>query len=142
MHKEMIRSNASRRGQYARHNTVLVRHGTTQDGMRGMLVGRVKLFCSFKHETVAYPTVLVEWFVHSSDAPDPVTGMWVVEPHVSGGERSVGLVHLDTIVRGCQLIGVCRAQRLPAGFSFTYSLDTFKRFYVNRYLDYHSHELL
>jgi hypothetical protein len=138
----MIRSNPSWRGEYARHDTVLVRHGTIEDGFCGMLVGRVKTFLSLKHDTITYPTALVEWFVPSSDAPDPVTGMWIIEPHIADGQRSVGLVHLDTVVRGCQLIGVCGNQRLPGGFSFTYSLDTFKRFYVNRYLDYHSHELL
>jgi hypothetical protein len=108
--------------------------------MCGMMVGRVKVFLAFKHEGIEYPCALVEWFVHTSDEPDSVTGMWVVEPHLTDGQRSVGLVHTDFLVRGCQLIGVYGSQFLPADFSFVYTLDSFRRFYVNRYLDYHSHE--
>jgi hypothetical protein len=142
MHCEMLRSNPAWRGSYARYDTVLIRNGHDADGMLGLLVGRVKLFCSFKYADVRYPCALVEWFVRTSDQPDPVTGMWIVEPYNIGRARALGLVHLDSVVRGCQLIGVYGDELLPVDFDFTYSLDSFRQFYVNRWIDYHSHEYI
>jgi hypothetical protein len=142
MHGEMIRSNPSWRGQYTRHDTVLIRHDNADDGMHGMTVARVMLFCSFKHEGIRFPRALVEWFTLSSGEPDPITGMWIVEPHMVGEQRSVGLVHLNCLVRGCQLIGVYGDDLVPDDFQFFFTLDSFRRFYVNMFLDYHSHEIL
>jgi hypothetical protein len=142
MHCEMIRSNPAWQGTYAWHNTVLVKHGDDADGMCGMLVRRVKIFCSFKYGTVRYLCTLVKWFVHSSNQPDPVTGMWIVEPYMNSCDRACGLVHLDAVIRGCQLIGVYGDEFLPVDFDFTYSLDSFRQFYVNRWVDYHSHEYI
>jgi hypothetical protein len=120
MHGETIRSNPAWRGEYARYNTVLVKHGDDTDGMLGMLIVRVKLLCSFKYGVARYPCAFVEWFVHSSDQPNPVTGMWIVEPYMNGGSRARGLVHLDAVVQGCQLIGVYGDKLLPVDSDFTY----------------------
>jgi hypothetical protein len=142
MHRETIRSSPAWRGGHPRYDTVLIKHGQDTDGMLGLMVGRVKLLCAFTHNNVRYPCALVDWFVHTSDEPDPVTGMWILEPHMVGTERGVGLVHLDHIIRGCQLIGVYGHDLLPSDFDFTYTLDAFRQFYINPWIDYHSHEYL
>ncbi|TDL19558.1 hypothetical protein BD410DRAFT_726969 [Rickenella mellea] len=142
MQREIIRSNPSWHGQYARYDTVLIQNDPDVEGMAGMLVGRVLLFLGFTHEDVHYPCALVEWLLPEHDAPDPVTGMWVVKPEIVGGIQTVGLVHLDCIVRACHLIGVYGQTRIPVDFHFEDSLDAFKAFYVNRYADYHSHECI
>ncbi|KAH7904233.1 hypothetical protein BJ138DRAFT_1019410, partial [Hygrophoropsis aurantiaca] len=142
MHRELIRSNPAWLKSYPRFDTVLVQIGDVDMPMGGMVIGRVLSFLSFVHDDVYYPCALVHWFVPSGDAPDPLTGMWVVEPELVGNEPSIGLIHADCIVRACHLIPRYGRQRLPLDFNFTYSLDTFKSFYLNKYADYHTHECI
>ena len=68
--------------------------------------------------------------------------MWMVEPDFLRGKREV--IHLDSILRGAHLIGVSGSHFLPSDpvFNFSRSLDAFKTFYVNKYVDRHAHEIL
>ncbi|KIP02026.1 hypothetical protein PHLGIDRAFT_53379, partial [Phlebiopsis gigantea 11061_1 CR5-6] len=68
------------------------------------------------------------------------TGMWVVKPEVRRGQRTIALVHTDCVIRACHVIGMYGREELPADFHFSYSHDAFRAFYVNHYIDYHSHE--
>ncbi|KAH9937976.1 hypothetical protein B0H21DRAFT_698721 [Amylocystis lapponica] len=142
MHRELIRSNPAWYNQYARFDTLLVQNEADVDGMLGMLVGRVLTFLAFSHEDVRYPCALVEWLMVDGEAPDPLTGMWMVKPEIVRGERTIGLIHLDCVVRACHLIGVYGKTSVPVDFHFSYSLDVFRAFYINRYADYHSHECI
>ncbi|KAH7904691.1 hypothetical protein BJ138DRAFT_1236212 [Hygrophoropsis aurantiaca] len=142
MHRELIRSNPAWLKSYPRFDTVLVQIGDADMPMRGMVIGRVLSFLSFVHDDVYYPCPLVHCFVPSGDAPDPLTGMWVVEPELVGDEPSIGLIHTDCIIRACHLIPRYGRWKLPLDFNFTYSLDTFKSFYLNKYADYHTHECI
>ncbi|KDQ55244.1 hypothetical protein JAAARDRAFT_134224, partial [Jaapia argillacea MUCL 33604] len=103
----------------------------------GMLVGHVMMFLSFTHKDISYPCALVEWFMPEGDSPDDVTGMWVVKPEVDNGCRTIGLVHTDCIICAVHLLPVFRDCRIPPDFHFSYSLDAFTAFYVNKYADYH-----
>lgn len=141
MHCEMIRSHPRWYGEYERRDTVLIQVGSDDDVMGGMVVGRVLAFLSFSHNEITYPCSLVEWFFPVGDEPDPVTGMWVIEPRLlDGGERDFGLVHTDCIVRACHLAPVYGPARLPTDFDFSYSHVAFDSFYFNKYVDYPSHE--
>lgn len=112
-------------------------------GMDGMLVARVRAFLSFSHEDEVHHCALVEWFQPDAEEPDPTTGMWIVRPEVDGeGERVVDVIPLSSIVRGCHLIGVYGTTRIPANFHYSDSLDAFRTFYVNWYVDYHAHETI
>ncbi|KAH9916928.1 uncharacterized protein B0H18DRAFT_1087215 [Fomitopsis serialis] len=129
MHSEVIRSHPLWYGKYERRDTVLVQDGPDNGLMGGMIVARVLAFLSFSHNEIKYPCALVHWLLPVGDAPDSTTGMWILEPEVFDGERTVGLIHTDCIVR-----------RLPADFDFSYSHLAFKRFYLNKWADYHVHE--
>ncbi|KAH8106722.1 hypothetical protein BXZ70DRAFT_1069328 [Cristinia sonorae] len=146
MHRERIRSTQSWRNGPARHDCVLVETDSSAAGMRGLSVGRVRLFFSFKHEGKSYPCALVDWFRRVGDAPDDVTGMWVVEPefcHPSTSESPVcNVIHLDTILRNVHLLPVFGSRYIPKDISFTDTLDEFEEFYVNKYGDHHSHEII
>ena len=107
-----------------------------------MLVARIVLFISFTYEYVKHPCALVEWFSTDGDAPDPITGMWVVRPEIIDGERVMGIVHVDSIVRACHLFPVCGNTPIPLGFHFSDTLDAFKAYYVNQYIDFHMHEMV
>ena len=84
----------------------------------------------------------MEWFSTVGDAPDPVTGLWIVEPESVDGERVRGIIHVDSIVRSCHLQPVLQRTSIPYDFHFSDTLDAFKKYYINRYIDYHTHETL
>ncbi|KAH9918159.1 uncharacterized protein B0H18DRAFT_1086893 [Fomitopsis serialis] len=140
MHSEVIRSHPLWYGKYERRDTVLVQDGPDDGVMGGMVVARVLAFLSFSHNEIKYPCALIQWLLPIGDAPDPTTGMWVLEPEVFDGERAVGLIHTDCIVRACHTPPVYGRGRLPADFDFSYSHLAFKRFYLNKWADYHVHE--
>jgi hypothetical protein len=125
-----------------RFDTVLVGK-SDEPGFSGYLVARAFLFFSFRFANVDHPCALVQWFSTVGDEPCTDTGMWVVRPDIVAGRPSVDVIHLDSIFRAVHLIGVSGKEYLPPlGLDYTHSLDAFKMFYVNKYADHHSHEIL
>ncbi|KAJ7750542.1 hypothetical protein B0H16DRAFT_1842627 [Mycena metata] len=141
MRQERIRSTPSWRKHGARRDCAFAVEDQDKPGFRGMSVVRVKLFFSFDYDGVEYPCALVEWFKKVGRSPDVTTGMWIVEPELRGKHRLVTILHLDSLLRGAHLIPVFGEDYLPVGFPFTYSLDAFKAFHVNKYIDHHANEI-
>ncbi|KAF8056312.1 hypothetical protein FPV67DRAFT_1431706, partial [Lyophyllum atratum] len=120
-----------------------------EEGFKGLHAARVLLFFSVKHEGKVYPCALVHWFSHIGDAPCELTGMWKVKPdferrdrHHPHARRRLTVIHLDSIMRGAHLMGVAGKDFLPIhGFNFSKSLDAFRSFYVNKFVDHHAHEI-
>lgn len=143
MHRERIRSNPRWHGAYPRHDTVLINVDSELPGMLGIIVGRVFLFFSFTHHDTYYTCALIQWFPRHGTTPDDDTGLWVVTPELHGnGRKCLAVVHLNSIARGTHLLPVYGASLLPEDFHFSYSLDVFRAFFVNRYADHHTHEFL
>ncbi|KAJ7736006.1 hypothetical protein B0H14DRAFT_2994134 [Mycena olivaceomarginata] len=141
MRRERIRSTPSWRKHGARRDCAFVVERQDAKGFRGMSVVRVRLFFSFTHDGIDYPCALVEWFKKVGRSPDTETGMWVVEPEMKGKSRLTSIVHLDTILRGAHLIPVYGDRHIPVNFRYYYSLDAFKAFHVNKYIDHHANEI-
>lgn len=141
MRRERIRSTPSWRGRGPRRDCAFVVEDDKQPGMKGMRVVRVYLFFSFKQNAITYPCALVKWFKAAGRSPDAVTGMWVVKPEVVHGEEEISILHLDTFLRGAHLLPIFGHCQLPIDFHYTYSLDLFPSFYVNKFADHHSHEI-
>ena len=57
------------------------------------------------------------------------------------GGCAMSMVHLDTILRSAHLMGVVGSNFIPSDLKFHNSLDAFREFYVNKYIDHHSHEI-
>jgi hypothetical protein len=109
--------------------------------MQGLEVARMRLFFLFSHEGVEYPCALVHWFSRVGGLQEN-TGMWVVEPDISDdGETIITIIHLDTIVQASHLLLVFSGERVSKTLLFTDTLDTFTRFYVNKYADHHAFEI-
>jgi hypothetical protein len=142
MCRERIRSTPSWQGSYHQRDTVFVETDAELPGMRGMAIARVLLFFSFSLDGVYHPCALVNWLVVHSNEPDPETGLWVVKPEFMGNHRSVAVVHLDSIVRGAHLLPIYGSNPLPEDFDFAFSLDVFHAFFVNQYVDHHTHEFI
>jgi len=112
------------------------------EGMQGLDIARVRLFFEFSFRGIKYPCALIQWFSRVADKLDEDTGMWIVEPDRDlAGFPIREIIHLDTIVRGAHLIGVYGEAFLPCGLTFDHSLDIFRAYYVNKYIDHHAYEI-
>lgn len=142
MHRERIRAAPHWWNGRPRYDTVFLDKDSSLPGLRGLYVARVRLFFSFTHKNKCYPCALVEWFLTVGDQPDDLTGLWIVEPDIDDvGRRVTSVIHLDSIVRAAHLLPVFGKGFLPVDFDFSYSLDAFRLFYVNKYADHHANEI-
>lgn len=140
MRRERIRAVKSWRNGPGRYDTIFVNTDPSMDGVRGLDVARVQLFFSFSHDGVEYPCALVRWFSRVGDSPDIRTGMWVVQP--DDDESPPSIIHLDSVVRAAHLLPVFGPERVSRTLSFTDTLDKFTRFYINKFADHHSFEIV
>ncbi|KAF5328289.1 hypothetical protein D9758_018165 [Tetrapyrgos nigripes] len=142
MRRERIRCTPSWYG-YPRRDCAFVAQDQTLPGFYGLAVVRCLLFFSFTYEDVEYPCALVHWFNRHGSRPDPNTGMWVVKPDNRGRleEPFISVLHIDTFVRCCHLLPKYGDNPVPDTFHFSYSLDAFTAFYVNKYIDHHANEI-
>ena len=139
MRREYIRAVPSWYKGPPRYDTAFLNRNPDLPGMRGMDVVRIQLLFSFHFGGTSYPCALVRWFATHGDQPDEDTGMWIVEPEVDiEGSPVVSIIHLDCIIRAAHLIGVFGTTPLPKGLRYHHSLDAFKAFYVNKYIDHHA----
>ncbi|KAF8490678.1 hypothetical protein F5888DRAFT_1807962 [Russula emetica] len=144
MYQERIRCNPSWRDEYARYDTVFVQTGPDVGGMKGMVIGRVRLFFSFTSGGSRYPCALVEWLT-PKDNVDEDTRMWVVTPEFERGirgRRTLAIIHLDCIARAAHLIPVFGSSFIPEELHFSNSLDVYRSYFVNNNVDHHCQEFL
>ena len=113
-------------------------------GARGLNVARVYLFFSFTLGEEEFECALVHEFYKSFTDPDPDNGLWIVEPdYGDDGRRIMSVVHIESIIRAAHLLPVFNQQTpIPREIKFTKTLDAFKAFYLNKYIDYHAFEAL
>lgn len=143
MQRQRIRSSCkSWRGGPPRYDCVALEADPTKPGARGLFFARVKCFFTFSHYGITYPCALVEYFITVSEEPDTLTGMWVAKPEYhDDGDRSMGVVHLNTILRNVHLIPVFGQDTVPPDVCPENALDIYSTFYVSKYADHHSHEM-
>jgi hypothetical protein len=147
MRREHIRATASWRKGPARYDCILVNTDPDIDGARGFEIARVFLFFSFRHqlEDKEYPCALVQWFSFVGLEPDEDTGYWLVEPDVDAdtGQPHIAVIHVDSIFRAVHLMPAFRnANFIDRSITMHTSLDTFKLFCVNKFVDHHSFAVL
>ncbi|KAK7681444.1 hypothetical protein QCA50_015536 [Cerrena zonata] len=142
MRREHIRATDSWLKGPPRYDCIFIETDASQVGMRGLHIGRVKLFFSFFRDGVCFPCALIEWFEVIGSEADELTGMWVVEPEFSmTGERECAVVHIDSLVRAAHLIPRYGSEFIPSNFDHFDSLDAFRAYYVNKFIDHHAHEI-
>lgn len=57
------------------------------------------------------------------------------------GSVQLKIVHLDTIIHATHLIGIAGSLFVPYELNHMNALDAFKTYYVNKFIDYHMHEI-
>jgi len=105
-----------------------------------MSIVRVMLFFSFEYNRVLYPCTLVEWF--TKIGWDSVTGLWVVHLDITHGKQDRTVLHVDSLLWGAHLIPVYSSEKLPLDFHYSYSLDAFEAYYINKYIDHHANKMI
>ena len=127
-----------------RYDTVFVNTDDTRKDMQGMEVARVVCFFSLPCTNgVSYPCALVHWFDYVEDEPDELTGMWMVKPSfLDDNTRYLSVVHIDTVVRAAHLIPIFGQELVPSRVNSHNSLDIYRGFYVNHFIDHHAFELV
>jgi hypothetical protein len=144
MRREYIRAVSSWRNEQARYDTVLVNSDPEIGGVHGFEVARVFLLFSFWHEDIEYPCALIQWYSHVGDEPDDETGLWMVEPDTNdAGDPHLAIIHLDSIYRAVHLLPAHRNNTfVERTITMHSSLDMFQLFYINRFADHQSFEVL
>lgn len=143
MFRERIRSVESWRSGPERRDCVFVEQHENTPGFRGMFVAQVMAFLKLKYNRVKYPCAVVSTFSTVGDSVCPQTGMWVVRRDLDeDGTPELMIVHLDAILRAAHLIGIAGSSTIPHNLSYSDSLFAFKTFYVNKFIDYHAHEIV
>lgn len=142
MRREIIHCTPLWYKKHPRYDTVLVTVNPDVWGMSRFRVARMSRLISFASDDIYYHAAIVEWFRTDGDAPDPLTGMWIVRPYTVNGRRDTSIIPLAAIARSCHLLPVLLETFIPAHFDFVDTLDAFEAYYVNPYIDYHSHEMI
>lgn len=139
--RELIRATPSWRKNSPRYDTVLVRTGLLP-GPHGLSVARLCLLFSFMTDT-RHEVALVEWFCYVGNSPDEDTGMWMVQREKrDDGSPLMNFIYVNTIVRNCHLIPVYGNEMLSRNITHVTSLDVFRTYYLNKFVDHHAFELL
>ncbi|KAN0111280.1 hypothetical protein V8E52_008655 [Russula decolorans] len=115
MHRQRIRSTPS----WRKDDPML-------PGFHGLHTAQVLLFFSIAFSGTIYPCALVAWFAVVGNNPCDQTGMWIVELEVSQGQRLISVIHLDCIFY----------------ILHTDSLSAFAAFYIGKFSDHHTHEVV
>ena len=117
---------------------------SSPQGLLGLGVARAHLFFSFTLDGVKYPCALVQWFSCTQDMPSDITGMYTVVPdRLCNGQPVMMVIHLNTVFRAAHLLPVfCSQPALSKRQRHEQTLDSFSEFFVNRYIDHHSFEVL
>ena len=141
MRREHIRATPLWRQGPARYDCTFVNSKPELDGMRGLSVVRILLFFSFVFNDKTYPCALVRWFSPIGEERDEDTGMWMVQPEVEDdGSPTISVLHLDCIFRATHLLPIYGDDPIDS-ISPHDSLDVFRAFYVNKYIDHHAFQI-
>jgi hypothetical protein len=108
--------------------------------MQDLDVARVFLLFSFTHLREIYQCAVVRCLPYVKDEQDEDTGMWIVERRPAA---ELEIVPLDSIYRAAHLIPVYHGlKKLPRTLTPENSLDMFRYYYVNKFIDHHAFEIL
>jgi hypothetical protein len=140
--RELMRATPSWRRADPRFDTILVRTGL-EPGPHGLEVARLRVLFSFVIGSARHEVALVEWFSYIGNSPDEDTGMWVVKRKKRpDGSPFMDFICIDKILRSCHLLPIYGSEMISSDITHVTSLDMFQAYYVNKYADHHSFEIL
>jgi hypothetical protein len=142
MKRERIHCTQQWRSRGPREDCMLVAVDP-EDAMDGLQAARVKLFFSLEYEEEMFHCALVHWYDDYSEDLDSDTGMRVIVPSFLEDNRPhLDVISLDAIVRASHLLPIAGTTLVPSRLSYTDTLDSFRAFYLNSFIDHHMFDLL
>jgi hypothetical protein len=143
MWREHIRAIPNWRKGHPQYDCIFVNVQPELLGMRGLEVARVFLFFSFSHGAILYPCALIQWFSVIGNVPEEDTGLWMVEPDIwEDGRPYLAIIHIDTIFCAAHLSPVYHSSNfVKRSLTMHDTLDEFKVFYVNKFVDHHAFDI-
>ncbi|KIJ13946.1 hypothetical protein PAXINDRAFT_80154 [Paxillus involutus ATCC 200175] len=144
LHREHIRATPSWRRRATCYDTILVDMDNSPNSINSMDVARVLCLFSFPFLGKTFPCALVHWYKHIGSKLDDATGIWMVCPSFEdNGSRELSVIHLDSIFCAVYLLPMFgNSDPIHPAVTFDNSLDAFKGYYVNKYTNHHSFEIL
>lgn len=122
-------------------NCIFIKHNAECAGFWGLCVAQVEAFLKIIHECKSHPSALVSWFSTIGNMPCWDSGLWMVKRDLDRGKKVMSIIHLDSILHGVHLISFPGNSFVTNDMCSMDSLNTFKIFFVNKYIDYHTHEI-
>ncbi|KAI0309694.1 hypothetical protein OF83DRAFT_1088887 [Amylostereum chailletii] len=144
MRREYIRSTPSWRSDGERRDCALVSVDPEGQGPGDQPeVARVKMLFSFKYSGQTFPCALIQWFSRTDAVPDADTGMWIFRPDtLRNGKPDLQVIHLDSIHRSAHLLPIFGHTMVNPDMHFSDSLNWFHLFYLNKWADHNSFDIL
>jgi len=145
--QEQIQSTLKWQEGPLQQDTVLVdtgNRGNMQLPMSSYVAAWVLFFFSFTYAGDKYPVALVWWYLPFIDSRcrDRETGMWLVECKYCNGKPHLAVVHVETIFCTVHLLPFFGMEPVSLDVTPDNSLDRFCVYYVNRFADHQSFEIL
>ena len=97
---------------------------------------------SFEYGSETHACALVHWYKLWHNEPDHDNGMYIVQPESNSGQQNMSVINVDSIICAAHLLPIFDDSHLDHSFNYTHSLDMFKAFYVNHFIDPHAYELV
>ncbi|KAF8334796.1 hypothetical protein F5887DRAFT_1063466 [Amanita rubescens] len=144
MCKEFICATQSWRKGVSRFDCMLYKGDTLNPrSMRILQVVRARLFFRFGYCNKLYSCALVHWFRTLENEPDEDTGMWKIEPIFGvDGKPWATVVAVKDLVRAAHILPIFDSTFAEKDLTFDQTLDKFKLFYVNKFVDHDSFSLV
>ncbi|KAN0133153.1 hypothetical protein V8E53_008877 [Lactarius tabidus] len=117
------------------YNCIFINSNNEFQGMHRMEVVQTMCFFSFEYLGVTYPCVLVHWFSCINEELDKPTGMWMVTPNIND------IIHINAIFHAVHLIPIYGDSFIPDHITHNNSLEYFKGFYINCFIDHHAFDI-
>ncbi|KXN93142.1 hypothetical protein AN958_00066, partial [Leucoagaricus sp. SymC.cos] len=143
MTSERIRAVPLWKKQGSRYDTIFVKQSPDNETIStGLQVARARLFFSFIFQGEMHKCALIEHYHFLDSMPDEDSGMWTVRPMYHGRFKVLSIIPISKIYRASHLLPFFASYTtLPQSLTYDQTLDYFKIFYVNRYIDYHAFEI-
>ena len=143
MHREFIQATPSWHKGHAQYNCIFINMHPESTGMWGLQVAHVFLFFSMVHRDTLYSCALVQQFSTIGDEPDDETGLWMIKPDIhQDGKPDLAIVHLNSVLWAAHLIpAYCTSDFVRRSLTMHDTLDEFKLFYVNKFVDHHAFKI-
>ncbi|EMD31631.1 hypothetical protein CERSUDRAFT_78076 [Gelatoporia subvermispora B] len=133
MHREHIRATPSWYRGPSQFDCVYLKRDVSQPGLAGLDVARGR-------DINAPSFIDTKWLTPRLTRR---RGMWIVKPDTGpGGRQNLGVVPIRSILRAAHLMPRFGRSAVSREVTAYNSLDAYKRFYVNRYIDHHAFEVI